>query len=182
VAAVGLLLLFTTYGTLQAESVQLPRRHGVAHVSAIRRYASMRAWEGRILQDLIEDGTLPSDMVLAVTGAGAVPYYTDWITVDALGLNDRYVAHLPLAKRGVIAHERHAPLTYLRERRVVVFDVLNRLVYPMDALPRLPERVTYDNEPLRVRVVQVGDHCLAFATLVSDDEYGRIFQGHTVLR
>ena len=182
VLAVGALLSFTLFGTLQNESRQLPRRHGIAHVGAIRKYAATRAWEGRILRGYIEDGTLPHDIVVAVTGAGAVPYYTDWTTVDALGLNDRYIAHLPLQKRGVIAHERHAPLAYLRARGVVVFDALNRLVYPPDALLRLPEHVTYDNEPLRIRVVQLPEYCLAFVTLVPDEEFGRVFQNLKVLR
>jgi hypothetical protein len=182
VLAVGALLSFTLFGTFENESAQLPRRHGVAHVSAIRRYAAMRAQEGQFLHHLIDNGTLADDIVLSVTGAGAVPYYTDWTTVDALGLNDRYIAHLPLLKRGVIAHERHAPLAYLRRRGVVVFDVLNRLVYPLEALPRLPEHVTYDSELLPVRVVRLGEYCLAFATLVPDEEFARVFQNLKVLR
>ena len=130
--------------------------------------------EGRFLRGLIEQGLLPDDLVLCVGGAGAVPYYTGWTTVDRRGINDLKIARLPLVERGVVAHERDAPYAYLLERRVVVFDVFNRLVY--DELdPRRPRVVEHDSTVLPVKTVRAGDRYLIFATLVSDEEFQRTF-------
>ena len=124
-------LLFATYaGSRRPEAVFL--RHGVTSIQGVSHYAMRRAGEGKFLRSLIDRGMLPRDLVLGVTGAGAVPYYTDWPTVDALGLNDAEIARLPLEERGVIAHEREAPYEYLVRRRVVVFDVLNQIVHRSD--------------------------------------------------
>jgi arabinofuranosyltransferase len=56
--------------------------------------------------------------VIAVTAAGAIPFYSGLPTVDMLGLNDRYVARegLPLTNRP--GHLRLAPSAYLVERGV----------------------------------------------------------------
>ena len=149
-------------------------RDGVAGLSVVRDYASRRAAEGRFLRGLIEQGLLPDDLVLCVGGAGAVPYYTGWPTVDRRGINDLKIARLPLVERGVVAHERDAPYAYLLERRVVVFDVFNRLVY--DELdPRRPRVIEHDSTVLPVKTVRAGDRYLIFATLVSDEELRRTF-------
>ena len=159
------LLGTTLHGTLQADGKQLPRGHGIAPVSAIKAYATRRIEEGRRLRELIEAGVLRPDLVLAVTGAGAVPYYTDWPTVDVHGLNDRYIAHLPVVTRGVIGHERYAPSEYLERRRVVIFDALNRLVHEK-ATPMQP----FPNETRPLYVADIGDAYLVFSSYVPDTE------------
>ena len=84
------------------------------------------------------------------------------------------IARLPLLERGVVAHERAAPYAYLLERRVVVFDLFNRLVYD-EIDPRRPRFAEHDSTVLPVKAVRAGDRYLIFATLVSDEEFQRAF-------
>ena len=104
-------------------------RHDIASIEEIRTYAERRAREGKFLRQLIEKGLLPHDIVLCVTGAGAVPYYSGLPTVDLYGMNDVRIAHMEISERGVIAHEKRGSSDYMRERSVEVFDRLNKLVY-----------------------------------------------------
>ena len=111
-----------------------------------------------------------------------MPYYTDWPTVDSHGLNDRYIANLPLAKRGLIGHERRAPLAYLRRRGVVFFDALNQLVHRSQRIPHLPSHIVYDGESLPVRVLQSGDVAVAFVSFVPEEELRRSVRNFTWIR
>lgn len=75
--------------------------------------------EARDLVDLERRGLIPSDLRLAVSCVGAVPYYTDLFTLDRLGLTDRRVARSePVRTVRVMAHEKQATLDYGRERGV----------------------------------------------------------------
>jgi hypothetical protein len=42
----------------------------------------------------------PPDTVIATGIAGALPYYAQRHVIDTLGLNDTYIAHLPVASIG----------------------------------------------------------------------------------
>jgi len=161
-----LLLLFTTqqgFGRFVGEH---------SRIEGIDYYATRRSEEGRFLARLIEGGTLPRDLWIAVGGAGALPYYTGWPTVDIRGLNDEYVAHMPLAARGAIGHERRAPLEYLVRRGVVVVDVYNQLVHD-----ELPARKPFPEEKLRLKVIPLEGRYLVFGTPASDEELARVFPG-----
>jgi arabinofuranosyltransferase len=174
---------WTVHGSWQPDEAQLPPWRGISSVAAIKRYAERRATEGRRLRQLIDAGLLDPELVLAVRGAGAVPYYTDWPTVDRHGLNDRYIAHLPVAKRGVIAHEHDAPPEYLEERRVVIDDALNRLVF-WNA-EQVQSAVERSGAPQPLYVVDIGDALLVFASFVPDADVRRAFArlpGLSVLR
>jgi hypothetical protein len=148
-------------------------RHGVASLELIADYARQRSDEGRFLRGLVEDGLLPPYLVIAVGGAGALPYYTRWPTIDRLGINDRYVAHLPLARRGMPGHEREAPAAYLAERGVEMLDVHNRIVH--DALPSrpLPARVRYDGRWIDHHVLRARGRWLVFASFVDEERLRR---------
>jgi hypothetical protein len=182
VSVVLVLLAFTWHGSLEHQGVQLPRWRGVASVAGIRAYATRRIAEGQTLRRLIDAGDLDCCLLLGVTGAGAVPYYTDWPTVDSHGLNDRYIANLPLATRSVIGHERRAPLAYLRGRGVVIFDALNRLVHRADRIPHLPLHIVYDGEWLPVRILQSGDVAIAFVSFVPEEDLRRRFTNLSLIR
>ena len=173
VAVVAIGLLLTTHGGSSRWGAQ-PIRHGVASVRSIAQYAQRRTDEGRFLRTLIDQGALPKDLVIAVTGAGALPYYTEWPTVDVLGLNDAEIAKTPIETRGIVAHERHAPYDYLVQRKVVIFDVLNRVVWPSSRRQEPPPTALYRQRPLPVQHVQTKGYALAFATTLSDAELAAI--------
>ncbi|NOT30960.1 MAG: hypothetical protein HOP15_10980, partial [Planctomycetes bacterium] len=154
---------------------------GISPIAGVRAYCERRMEEGRFLRASIERGQLPKDLVVCVGGAGAVPYYTRWTTVDRRGLNDAYIARLPLAERGVVAHERDAPRSYLVERRVAAFDFANRLVWT----PKLVQGVRarkHDEHPLDIRAVQLGDDYFVFATFIPEAELAALFPGREILR
>jgi hypothetical protein len=178
-AAVAGLLIATHVGSRRPESVYL--RHGVTSVQAVEHYATWRAGEGKILRSMIDEGLLPPDLVLAVTGAGAVPYYTDWPTIDSHGLNDAEIARLPLLERSVIAHERTAPYDYLVARKVAIFDILNRIVHLSDLARQQRPVVEYDGRRVPLKVVRVKGHYLIFATTLADHQLDRSLPGLEIL-
>ncbi|UCF06341.1 MAG: hypothetical protein JSV33_04740 [bacterium] len=58
------------------------------------------------------------DITIATTASGAIPYYSRLITVDMLGLNDRWVACHGDVLSTRPGHQRLAPLRYLVDRHV----------------------------------------------------------------
>ena len=59
-----------------------------------------------------------SDVRIAVTAAGAIPFYSRLQAVDMLGLNDRWVARHGELMFRIPGHQRLAPLSYLVDREV----------------------------------------------------------------
>jgi arabinofuranosyltransferase len=168
----GLLLLTTHLGSVSDEARE--ERKNVQSLDNIRRYADLRAQQGRQLRDFISMGLLPSDLVVCIGGAGAIPYYTRWVAIDRYGLNDSYVAHLPLARRGLIAHERKAPYAYLEERKVVAFTYRDLLT------PRLSFQAVgreWQDRALPARALALPGHYFAFGSMVSDTLLAEIFPG-----
>ncbi len=181
VGAVAAALLVTTH--LAAQAPDPGREHsGVAGLQDIKAYADRRAAEGQFLRGLVDDGLLPTDLVLCVGGAGALPYYTDWPTVDRRGINDATIARLPLMERGVIGHEHDAPYEYLRERRVVLFDVFNHIVHEQGESQGFPDTMRHDDRVLPVRVVAARGHELLFSTFVPEQEFRRTFARLEIVR
>jgi len=179
--AAAVALLGTTY--LAAQAPDPGREHsGVASLRDIKAYAERRAAEGRFLRGLIDDGSLPPDLVLCVGGAGAVPYYTDWPTVDRRGINDATIARLPLKERGVVGHEHDAPYEYLRDRRVVMFDVFNGIVHERGESQGYPDAMRHDDRLLPVRVVAAGGHELLFSTFLPEQDFRRTFARLEIVR
>ncbi len=169
------LLTATSLGPHRPEATRI--RYGVNTLANIAFYADYRAKEGKLLRRMSDDGVLPPDVVLCVGGAGAVPYYTDWTTIDRRGLNDARIAHQPLEERGVIAHEREPSYDYLRERGVVIFDAFNRLLHSSDEKAQEQGSVEHDGHELRVVSIPVRGVYLSFATPLNDETLRQIFVG-----
>lgn len=55
---------------------------------------------------------------LATTAAGAIPFFSRIPSLDMLGLNDRYIAHLPHAEGQSAGHRKMAPDAYLARRKI----------------------------------------------------------------
>lgn len=155
---------------------------GIKSVPNLRGYAGRRQQEGQYLRAYIERGVLPRDLVLGLGGAGAVPYYTGWTTVDRRGLNDRTIAHLPLDQRGRVAHEHDAPWEYLVQRRVAVFDWFNQLLVPRAALEGLEGPFRHAGRDLEVRAVFLGPNAMVFATFLDDAELAQALPGLAIRR
>ncbi len=57
------------------------------------RVARLQRWElnGEVVGKLLHAAFAPKQPLMAVTAAGALPYYADLPALDMLGLNDRYL-------------------------------------------------------------------------------------------
>jgi hypothetical protein len=70
---------------------------------------------GKILGEAFHNNP---EVTIAVTAAGAIPYYSRLTTIDMLGMNDRWVAEHGEILGSRPGHQRIAPLSYLMERNV----------------------------------------------------------------
>jgi arabinofuranosyltransferase len=188
--AVGL-LLSTHLGSVRPEAVRT--RDGVASLGTIKSYAEKRMFEGRYLRDLIERGVLPADLRVAVSGAGALPYYTMWPMLDVHGLNDVTIARQPVRKRSYVGHELRPPPGYLAEKRIVVVDSLNGLVHGTDPMRiarrmnrarriaraiRIKDQTIGLDTPARAQCLRIAeDRMMIFVTVVPEPEFQRVL-GH----
>ena len=179
-ALVGLALLGTTAWGAVHEAPK-HKRGGIAFLGGIRVFAEKRVEQGRYLRERIERGELPRELVMAVKGAGALPYYTRWPTVDRLGLNDAAIVRMPVERRRLVAHEHDAPFEYLEDRGVVVMDMFNGLLFKQ--LSPLGNRLKsiHDGRPVPMRAIALGDRYMIFGTFVSDEELARIFAPHAII-
>ena len=86
--------------------------------------------------------------------------------MDRRGLNDSYIARLPLGERSIIAHEHDAPFQYLKDRKVVLFDALNQIVHKKYKPKYFRRRQLHEGQALEMRAVKFNEHYLLFATFV----------------
>jgi hypothetical protein len=179
ISAALALVVATAIGS--REESQIFQRHGVASLAGIARYADERAEQGRLLRAMIDAGQLPAELTIAVGGAGALPYFTRWTTVDRHGLNDIYIARLPANRGAAVGHQHDAPFDYLQQRRVAVFDVFNRLIHPGTGKLQHRFKRFHEGRPLPLRAVALGDRYLVFGTFVSDAELAELFPDRVIL-
>ena len=71
---------------------------------------------GLVLKELFYKSD--SDVVIATTAAGAIPYYSQLKTIDMHGLNDRWIARNGIVFSPRVAHRRLSSHKYLVERGV----------------------------------------------------------------
>lgn len=74
----------------------------VREVGVVEQYRAEGRWIAR---------HTPPDTLIVAGPAGALPFYAERPTIDALGLNDEYIAHLPSAHLGTgkAGHEKTDP-------------------------------------------------------------------------
>lgn len=178
--AVAAALLVTTHLGSVSPAAKLARHH-IEPIGGTRDYTLERMREGKILAGYIEAGLLPKDLLLCVGGAGALPYYTGWPTLDFRGLNDPHIARSQLTRRGAIAHEHFADENYLRERGVAIFDSLNQLVHEGDVSHFANRAALRGDQHWKLRAVRLGKHSMVFSTLVPEAEFRTLFQHVEVL-
>ncbi len=138
----------------------------------LQRVATYNLEAGRELNDLLDRGLLPRDLVLCTATVGALPYVTRLETVDYHGLNDVRIARMPVAKEGRMAHEQEAPVEYLVERNVDVHLAGSR------KLRRFP-RVAFTEKLEKFRPywrnVPIEGRYFSFASYVSEERFREVF-------
>jgi hypothetical protein len=158
---------------------------GIQCVERIGDYAEGRAIEGRFLRRLVREGYLSGDELIAVRGAGALPYYSGFPILDLHGLNDKVIARSAVEERGIIAHEKMATPEYVRERAPVICNVLNTIVFEdrAQAAPLFDPRFRhYAWFPQPVRCVRALGKVLVFGTTLTDEEFRAKFAKFDILQ
>jgi len=160
------LLALTIAGSIQFPLTfpsSLARKHDISTVKELSGllYNERDDWV-EIGQKLGEAFNHDPNVTIAVTAAGAIPYYSQLSSVDMLGLNDKWVAHFgqPFALKP--GHERIATLAYLLQRRVNLLIGHPQMV-PLGAPPRTKfgygdffVKITHDDSlPATARIVEI---------------------------
>ncbi|KKL82589.1 hypothetical protein LCGC14_1983240 [marine sediment metagenome] len=98
---------------------------GIESIRQLERHISDPGenWQavGKVLDNLFGDESFQdgrSNVVIATTAAGAIPYYARLETIDMGGLNDRWVARHGAIVGARAGHQRIATLDYLVRRGV----------------------------------------------------------------
>ena len=111
---------------------------------------------GKVLGDRLNHD--PS-VVIAVTAAGVIPYYSRLTAVDILGLNDPWVARY--GEPGILkpGHQRRATFQYLLDRRVNLLIGHPQMV-PINEPPAATLRRDYfyvrtDCPPADARIIEI---------------------------
>lgn len=88
------------------------------HFDYILRGQDESVWMWRELGWWMHDHANPDESI-AVTGAGAIAYYSEHTTIDLLGLTEKYIARVEVENMGsgAAGHEKHAPDYVLQVRR-----------------------------------------------------------------
>jgi arabinofuranosyltransferase len=89
------------------DSNRIGSRAGVDSIGWLRQFSQQCAETGRFIKQ-----TTTSNVKLATTAAGALPFYAERYTVDLLGLNDEWIAHQVPAKGHRPGHTKSAPFRY----------------------------------------------------------------------
>ncbi|BEQ13824.1 hypothetical protein FAK_08900 [Desulfoferula mesophila] len=71
---------------------------------------------GRVLGDMFSGARPP--VVISTTAAGAIPYYSKLLTIDMLGLNDKWIARNGIIRSTRPGHTRYATIQYLIDSKV----------------------------------------------------------------
>jgi arabinofuranosyltransferase len=109
----------------------------VASIHRLRRFVLEEApdWTGagKTLGRLFKN--YRTDVTIATTAAGAIPYYSHLTTIDMLGLNDKWVARNGVVLSTRPGHQKYAPFNYLLQRHVNLV-IGHPQVRSVDARPR----------------------------------------------
>lgn len=129
--------------------------------------SSKTSWRamGEILRDAfpgsLDDNTRP---VVAIAPLGVIPYYSDLVAIDMIGLTDTYVAqHGESVSTYYPGHLRMAPIDYLRRRNVnlIIGEPLmmdyepGRTSYRVSVLSYLYPVVDLRDLPEKSRVIEI---------------------------
>jgi len=109
----ALVLILALWGLLMHPFKHEPLRWGVEGIDHLNRNAKGWSQIGRQLGEV-----LPPETRIAITAAGAIPYYSGLYTVDMHGLNDYYVARYGQIVNVRSGHQKCADLAYLSKQKV----------------------------------------------------------------
>jgi hypothetical protein len=133
-------LVASVLGGAAHHALTFQSQDGIESVSALASHLDERAQNwigvGRALASSLPPN---STVTIALTAAGAIPYYSRLPAVDMLGLTDPWIARHGITLAGERGHHRLAPLSYLVARGVNLV-----LGHPMLEEPSAPNARAYE--------------------------------------
>ena len=112
----GVISLLILCSILHAQRFSASR--GIESVAQLEGHVEGWTRIGKRLGELFADAAPGDEVRLAVTAAGAVPYFSGLPSVDMHGLNDAWLPANGITIDARVGHSLHAPLSYLVEREV----------------------------------------------------------------
>ena len=98
------------------ESLRVDTRDGVDSIGWLHMFAEQCTLIGQWMAENVDpEGSL------AVTAAGAIPYYSRLETLDLLGVNDEWIAHNAEHTDDRPGHGKQAPPEYFESRQITYF-------------------------------------------------------------
>lgn len=91
---------------------------GFESISYLKNHISMERQDWRGIGEELREMFGNEAVTIAVSPAGAIPYFSGLRTIDMLGLNDVWVAKNGLKYKNTPGHYKIAPLSYLQEEKV----------------------------------------------------------------
>ena len=83
-----------------------------------RSFFELVQGNGLELKRLIDSGSLPANMHIAIDCVGAIPYHSDLQVMDRLGLTDAEIARSPFARAQLSAHGKYATPNHAQKQQV----------------------------------------------------------------
>ncbi len=182
------LLATTAGGELKGASLKGIFRLGVSTIDFMQLTTDTWTEQGLFLRRLVDEGLLPDDTMLAIGGAGIIPYYSRLPTIDIVGLNDVHVAHSPPdSDIPLVGHRHMASVDYLRERGVVIWPAVGVTVVFDQPVLDVSDDPLFAGFPLRkpllpLRIVKAKDRYLIFMTLVPEEKFRQVFKRLEILQ
>ncbi len=181
-------LTTTATGELKGASFKNLFQLGVGTIDFMQLSTDTWTEQGLFLRRLVDEGLLPDDVVLAIGGAGIIPFYSRLPTIDIVGLNDVHVAHSPPDSGIPLAGHRHmASIDYLRQRGVVIWPAVGvTVVFDQPVLDVSDDPLFAgfppQKPPLPLRIVKAKDRYLIFMTLVPEEKFRQVFERLEILQ
>jgi arabinofuranosyltransferase len=131
-----------------------------------RMFLEVSSTQGRLLRELVAQGVIAPDTRIGIDCVGAIPYLSDLLVLDRLGLTDAVVARRPSANPGMMAHEKNATLADGRRFGVELWAITPLdLVLPITS-PWVPYAMTSPiHDSLAVCAALVGGDAILLCTV-----------------
>lgn len=135
----ALFLLLPGGSLYHAVTFQYSQTDGIESISQLSKHVSdpEEQWMriGQILGEAFGEST---DVVIATTASGVIPYYSRLTTIDMLGINDRWVAEHGQFFAETPGHSRISPLKYLLDRKVNLVLAHPLVIGTSEPITKLP--------------------------------------------
>lgn len=128
-------------------------REGIDSVSQLHSYVNETDVNWALIGKVLEEYFPEQNVSIAVSAAGAIPYYSRLPTVDILGLNDAWIARHGENWGTRPGHSKHATLDYLKQKNVHLL-IGNPWIKPVDRVVRYSFKTVLQFVDIRIEFLK----------------------------